>query len=390
MSEQIITSMLDDDLYKLFMQNAILDLFPNAMARSKFTNRGKQRFNKDFKEALIDQIYSFKDLKLTLDEHAWLKDRCPYMKPWYYDYLLNYRYNPEEVSVSLSDDNNLIIDIYAKWYRQVLWEVKLMAVISQLYFQMIDRNWSTDGQEKLAKTKAETLSNAGCNYTDFGTRRRRNAETQDIVVRTMKPYKGFIGTSNVHLAHNYDVKPMGTFAHEWVMGNAVLESLQHPDYYAMNNWSKVFNAQLGTALTDTYGFDAFLKNFNVRFAKLYDGIRNDSGDEYEFTDKAVAHYKKLGINPLYKYIVFSNALNVNKCVELKKYCEGKINCSFGIGTHFTNDFENSPALNMVIKLAEINGIPTVKLSDDKGKEMGDKDAVRVMKWIHKGEKLDKE
>jgi nicotinate phosphoribosyltransferase len=380
--------MLDDDLYKFTMQCAILDLFPSATAKYKFTNRGKQRFNKDFKEALIDQIYGFKDLKLTLDEYAWLKDRCPYMKPWYYDYLLNYRYQPEEVEVSLSDDNNLVIDIDGKWCETVLWEVKLMAVISQLYFQMIDHNWNMDGQEKLAKTKAETLTNNGCNYTDFGTRRRRNAYTQEIVVKTMKPYSGFMGTSNVKLAHNYDVKPIGSYAHEWVMGNAVLESLQHPDYYAMNNWSKVFGAQLGIALTDTYGFDAFLKNFNIRFAKLFDGIRHDSGDEYEYTDKAIAHYKKLSINPLYKFIIYSNALDVHKCVELKKYCEGKINCSDGVGTKLTNDFEDSPALNMVIKLAEINGIPTVKLSDDKGKEMGDKDAVRVMKWIHKSEKLD--
>jgi len=386
--KQIITSILDDDLYKLTMQNAILDLFPDAVAKYRFINRGKQRFNGDFKDALVEQIAGFTSLSLTEHEYRWLKNKCPYMKSWYFDYLKNYRYDPDQVKVSLSEDNNLVIAVEGKWCETVLWEVKLMAVISELYFSIVDKNWTMAGQVENAKNKAYSLASAGCNYTDFGTRRRRNFTTQDIVVESMKSYSGFMGTSNVFLAMNHNVRPIGTFAHEWAQGNAILESLQHADYYAMNNWSKVFNAQLGTALTDTYGFDSFLKNFNTRFAKMYDSIRNDSGNEYEFVDKAIAHYKKLGINPMYKFIVFSNALNVERCIDLKKYCEGKINCSFGIGTHFSNDFQNSPALNMVIKLSEINGMPAVKLSDDKGKEMGDPDAVRVMKWIHKGRKLD--
>jgi nicotinate phosphoribosyltransferase len=262
-----------------------------------------------------------------------------------------------------------------------------MAIISQLYFEIIDKNWEMDGQEILAQDKASTLTANNCSFIEFGTRRRRNLDTQDIVVREAKKYKGFTGTSNVYLSMKHNLIPKGSYPHEFIMANAILESYQHADYYAMHNWSKVFGAQLGIALTDTYGFDAFLKNFNIRFAKLFDGIRQDSGNEFEFVDKAVAHYKKLGINPMYKFIVFSNSLDVAKCIEIKKYCEGKINCSFGIGTHFSNHFTNSPALNMVIKLSEINGTPAVKLSDDKGKEMGNADAVKVMKWIHKGEKL---
>ena len=379
----IITSMLQDDLYKFTMQCAVLDLFPNAMAKYRFINRGTQRFNEDFENALIEQISSFSDLYLTNSEYDWFKKHSSYLKPWYLDYLKNYRYNPKQVNISLSKDNNLVIDIEGKWCETVLWEVKLMAVISQLYFEIIEKNWSMDGQEERAKDKAITLTNTHCNYTDFGTRRRRNAISQDIIVRTMKSYEGFMGTSNVFLAQKYNVKAIGSYAHEWVQGNAILESLQHADYYAMNNWSKVFNAQLGITLTDTYGFDSFLGNFNIRFAKLFDGIRNDSGNEFEFVDKTVAHYKGLGINPMHKFIIFSNALTCDRCVALKNYCESKINCSFGIGTHFTNHFDNSPALNMVIKLSEINGIPAVKLSDDKGKEIGDPDAIKVMKWIHK-------
>ena len=385
--KQIITSILDDDTYKFTMQNAILDLFPDAVAKYRFINRGKHRFNSDFKDALIEQIAGFASLSLTDHEYRWLKNKCPYMKSWYFDYLKNYRYNPNQVKVSLSEDNNLVIDIEGKWCEAVLWEVKLMAVISELYFEIIDKSWNMNDQDKNARDKAFLLNSHGCNFTDFGTRRRRSFKTQDIVVESMKGIPTFMGTSNVLLAMNHNVRPIGSYAHEFIQGNAILESLQHADYYAMNNWGKVFGAQLGIALTDTYGFDSFLKNFNVRFAKLFDGIRNDSGDEFLFVDKAVAHYKKLGINPMYKFIIFSNALNCEKSIAIKKYCEGKINCSFGIGTFFTNHFVNSPALNMVIKLSELNGMPAVKLSDDKGKEIGDLDAVRVMKWIHKGEKL---
>lgn len=385
--KQIINSILDDDTYKFTMQNAILDLFPDAVAKYRFINRGKQRFNVDFKNALIDQIDSLYNLSLTDDEYDWLKEKMPYLKSWYFDYLRNYRYDPNQVSVGLSEDNNLVIDIHGKWHETVLWEVKLMALISELYFEIIDRNWNMDGQKERAKNKVDLLTTNNCKFTDFGTRRRRNLQTQALLVRAAAISPLFMGTSNVRLAIDYGIKPMGTYAHSWVQGNAILESLQHADYYAMHNWGKVFNARLGTALTDTYGLDSFLRNFNTRFAKLFDGIRNDSGNEMEFVDKAVAHYKKLGINPMYKFIVFSNALDCNRCVDLKRYCEGKINCSFGIGTHFSNHFDNSPALNMVIKLSEINGMPAVKLSDDKGKEIGDPDAVRVMKWIHKGEKL---
>lgn len=381
--KKIITSMLDDDLYKFSMQNAILELFPDAMAKYRFINRGEQRFNEQLKNALIDQLENtFPFLKITDEELVWFSNRCSYLKTWYFEYLKNYRYNPKQVKVSMSNDQNLVIDIEGKWHETVLWEVKLMAIISELYFKIIDKNWTMDRQDTRASQKAKLLTANQCNFTDFGTRRRRSHETQDIIIRAMKEFGGFMGTSNVFFAMKHNIRAIGSFAHEWVQGNAILESLQHADYYAMNNWNRVFNSQLGIALTDTYGFDSFLKNFNIKFAKLFDGIRNDSGDEFSFVDKSIEHYKKLNINPLHKFIIFSNALDCNRCIALKKYCNGRINCSFGIGTRLTNHFDNSPPLNMVIKLSEINGMPAVKLSDDKGKTMGDSDAVKVMQWIY--------
>jgi len=164
-----------------------------------------------------------------------------------------------------------------------------------------------------------------------------------------------------------------------------LESLNHCNYYALQNWVKVYNTELGISLTDTITTDMFLQNFNRRFAMLYDGIRQDSGDPLFFTDKMVNHYKKLKIDPMSKTIIFSDSLNVDKCIEIKKYCEGKIKCSFGIGTNLTNSFNNSPALNMVIKLWSVNNFPVVKLSDVEGKENGDPEAIKTMKWIVKNQ-----
>lgn len=378
----IINSMLDDDLYKITMQQAILELFPNEEGEYNFINRGKQRFTPEFLEALLDQINNhLPALAATQEELTWLAATATYLKPWYFEYLRNYRYNPSQVKAWLDGDANLHIKIKGKWCETILWEVKLMAIISELYFKIVDKNWTMDGQAEKAREKMRKLQLSNCITTDFGTRRRRNYETQDLVVREMKEFKCFAGTSNVHLSMKYGLIPKGTQAHEWFQAMQALEGIRNSNYYGMQNWVRVYNGELGTVLPDTLGTDQFLKNFNVRFAKLFDGPRWDSGDEYWFIDKFIDHYKKLRINPMTKTIIFSNALDCDRAIKIQEYCMGKINAAFGIGTYFTNDFEGSPALNMVIKLYSINGILVVKISDDKGKEMGDRDALKVTKWL---------
>jgi nicotinate phosphoribosyltransferase len=378
-------SILDDDLYKLSMQLAVIELFPDAHVTYRFTNRGEQKFTdqfvKDFRQLI--EHNAEKVWVLQNDEYKWLKEKVPYFKPWYLEYLKNYRFDPNQVKFNLTEDNNLFLEIDGLWRDTILWEVKLMSMISELYFKTVDTNWTfcAEDQGLMAAEKAMRLTNAGCVFSDFGTRRRRSYLTQDIVVGNMKKYDGFAGTSNVHLAMKHNVTPIGTYAHEFVQGNAVLESFQHANYYAMHNWSKVYSAQLGTALPDTFTTDQFLKNFNLRLAKLFDGVRHDSGDPFEFADKIVAHYNKLRINPLYKTITFSDALNVDKAIEIKRYCENLIKCNFGIGTHFTNDFGRSKALNMVIKLLTVNGCPVIKMSDCTGKITGSKEALQFYQWI---------
>ena len=387
--EPIIKSMLDTDLYKFTMQMAVLELYSEAIAEYRFINRGKQRFTKEFLKELKYQIECMGNLAATEREIEWFKKASPYLKPWYFEYLRSFRFNPNQVSVSLNEDNNLVLDIKGKWCEAILWEVPLMAIISELYFKMIDKNWTMEGQIRKICDKARELSVNNCLFTDFGTRRRRNFETQDIVAREMKNFTGFFGTSNVYLSMKNETIPKGTQAHEWFQAMQALEGIRKSNYHGMKNWVKVYNGDLGAVLPDTIGTDQFLKDFDLFFAKLFDGPRWDSGDEYGFTDKFIKHYKKLGIDPMTKTIIYSNALNCKRAIAIKKYCDGKIKASpFGIGTFFTNDFDNSPALNMVIKLCKINGIHVVKTSDDEGKEMGDKDALRVTKWECFGTKLD--
>jgi nicotinate phosphoribosyltransferase len=231
MSDKIIQSMLDDDSYKISMQNFALELFPDAIAKYKFINRGNHRFNIDFVRKLVKYVSEeFPKLKLTDEEANWLKNNCRYLKPWYIEWLKNYRYKPEQVIVRLTKDNNLEIEIEGLWHEAILWEVKLMAVISQQYFENIDKNWTMAGQEEQAKEKIRKLSEAQCNFIEMGTRRRRSAYTQKIIIDSFTDYKKhnanstFLGTSNCFFALQNNLKCYGSQAHEIYQAAQVLNS----------------------------------------------------------------------------------------------------------------------------------------------------------------------
>jgi len=400
----MIKSILDNDLYKFSMMAAVLELFPNAKVEYKFKNRGKQKFNEEFLNLLKNEIQNLKNLKLTNEEYDWLKNNIPYFKPSYLAYLKNYRFDLSQVEINLTKDNDLDISIKGFWRDTILFEVVIMALISEIYFRYIDTNWIKKGpngmdgldwvnigQRTLAYEKIEELSKNECNFAEFGTRRRRSHEIQDLVINQFVEYgknntnSTFVGTSNVYFAKKYNIKAIGTYAHEWVQGMQALESINHCNYFAMQNWVKVYNTELGVCLPDCIATDMFLQNFNRRFAMLFSGLRHDSGNAFEFADKIINHYKKLNIDPMSKFIIFSDGLSIEKAIEINKYCKEKIKCSFGIGTSFTNDISNSPSLNMVIKLWSVNRFPVVKVPDTEGKSNGDPKAVEVMKYIIKNQ-----
>ena len=386
----MLPRLLDNDLYKFTMQQAVLELFPNAWAKYTFINRGNHKFTIQFIDHFRESLDLLSKASISSREIDEFKVKCPYLKPWYFEFLRNYKYNLEEVDFHLDLEGNLHLTIEGPWYRTILWEVPLLYTISKVYFKTVDTNWKNDYPLYRASFFSKLMRMHDCHVTDFGTRRRRDFAHQSLVVEAGTQFPNFSGTSNVLLSIIHHTRVVGTMAHEWIMGNSILEGLRNANYYALNNWVRVFNASLGTALTDTYGTDAFLNNFNLRLSKLYDGVRQDSGNPFVFVSRIANHYESLNIDPMSKVVLFSDNLTPEKVMEISSFCKGKIKCSFGIGTNFTNDFAfcDSPALNMVIKLSELNRIPVVKLSEDIGKTCGDKDAVRVARWTFNRTSLD--
>jgi len=387
--EQIIKSILDDDLYKFTMQMAVVKKFPYARVEYTFINRGGDEFPDGFDEELRKQLKMMEKLKLTKPERKFLEEKCYYLDPTYIDFLAGYRYDSSEVGI-IQNENGLQISIKGYWHKTILWEVPLMALISELFFKMTKQKISDDALRlKKNNGKKKIFGIHSIHYADFGTRRRHSYMTQDEVVEQFadKYNKNFVGTSNVHLAHKYNVTPIGTHAHEWFMFHAAKYGYKMANHLAMENWTDIFRGDLGVALSDTFTTDSFFKSFDKKFAKLYDGIRQDSGDPFIFADKVIKHYKKLGIDPMSKVIIFSDSLTTDLAVEIKDHCRGKIMCSFGIVTHFSNDVGVKP-LNMVIKMtsAKPEGEDwhhCIKLSDSEGKHTGDKKEIEMAKYLLK-------
>jgi len=325
-------------------------------------------------------------------EYNWIKENEKDFKPMYVEYLRNYRFNPSEVDIYLDENKELQVKISGPLHKTVLWEVPLMAIISEIYFKHHEV-YETEGPlsfkdyRNLLLDKIEILHSGKCIYADFGTRRRFSFDIHDLVIDVLSKGNSFVGTSNLDLAKKYGLKAIGTQAHEWYMLTSAKESLRYANREAMKKWYETYNGRLGIALTDTYGVDNFLEHFDGFYARLYDGVRHDSGDPYTFADKVIEHYKKLNIDPTTKTIVFSDGLDPKKAVSINNYCSNKIRCSFGIGTNLTNDTGRTKALNMVIKLRSVDGIDVVKLSDNPTKATGEENALAIAMNIFFGKKV---
>ena len=380
-----LKSILDNDFYKITMQNAVVKLFPSQIVKYEFINRGKHHFPEGFADALRKTVNAMAELQLTKDEKKFLQNTCPYIDLPYLDFLEGYRYDPSEVHIE-QIGNDLKVSVEGLWYRTILWEVPLLALISELHYEM--NHLERDSNETIIEKtldKAEQLNKLGVTFAEFGTRRRHSYKVHDIVVNALnkKENSTFIGSSNVHFAMKYGVKPIGTHAHEWFMFHAAEYGFKMANEIALEHWVDVYRGDLGVALSDTFTTEVFFRQFDKKFTKLFDGVRHDSGDPLEFADKTIAHYQNNGINPLYKYIIFSDGLNLEKVEEITNYCKGKIGISFGIGTNLTNDVGLKP-MNIVMKLFGVqttnkDWIPTVKLSDEHGKYTGDPKMIELAK-----------
>jgi nicotinate phosphoribosyltransferase len=379
--EPIIRSMLDDDLYKFNMGSVVFHDFPNAVVSYKFILRSKVPFPKGFDIELQKQLEMLSKLEMTDAEADWMRNSIKYQRPTYIEWLRHYRMDPREVEVK-QVNGTLTIIITGYWYRTIYWEVKLMAIISELYFRMTNQPASGDWKLRIQR-KTTKLSENKCHWIDFSTRRRHSYEVQANVVEIMRDGEGFLGTSNPHFAMKYGVIPSGTYAHECIMAMSALYGPLMADRMWRKHWAAHFNGNVGIALTDTFTSKVFYRDFDTYDARLFDGVRVDSGENYEQGIRAVDHYKRLRIPSQEKRLVFSNGLDTDTYVALDQYFRKFIQPCGGIGTHFANDIEGIKPLNMVIKLATAdfgNGsVGVVKLSDDPGKHTGNLEDVNLVK-----------
>ena len=358
------------------MQFGVTKLYPDVMARYKFINRGEHEFPDGFAEELQNELNAMASLALTKDEKEFFSTNCPYLSPAYLDFLQGYRYDPAEVKISQNgSDVEVLVEGY--WYRTILWEVPILCLISEIFYKLTNAQRISNGEiTKRTSDKVDLYNRLGVTVAEFGTRRRHSYEVHDIVMKELTNHKGksFVGTSNVHFAHKYGVKPIGTHAHEWFMFHGARYGFKIANSISLDRWVKVYYGDLGIALTDTYTSDIFFGQFDKKLSKLFDGVRHDSGDPIEFGEKTIAHYEKMGINPLFKTIIFSDGLNSEKVEVITKAFKDRIGLSFGIGTNLTNDTNLRP-MNIVMKLTEISSIDikwtgVVKLSDEKNKHTG--------------------
>ena len=394
---QIINHFTDDDLYKFTMCCAVIDNFPRAQVKYAFTDRDNTVYPSGFDAELRKQIEMLESVVITDEEVEFMKRRCPYIPFWFYTYLKGFRYSREWVKVRQDEEGHLEIEFEGCWSATILLEVKVLAIISELYYEMTgeNRKINLDYCYSASRTKASRLIEAGCCFSDFGTRRRASFDAQDTLVKAMSecsrqnPGPGrFIGTSNVYFAMKYDLIPIGTMAHELICAIAGMFGPQMANHLAMKTWATTYRGALGTFLYDTYGWNIFSLNFSEDYANMFKGLRVDSGDNYEQLEKICAKYRSLGIDTSTKQVVFSNALNTDEAIRLQNHAKGKCIPSYGIGTHFTNDFPDLKPRNIVIKLTEVKITEswdfyndTCKLSEDRGKHTGKPEVVKMFKQI---------
>lgn len=384
-----LTSILDNDFYKFTMQFAVVKLFPKAKAKYSFINRGQHEFPEGFDHILRQKINDMAKLKLTKAEKDFFMEKCPYIDPTYFDFLQGYRYDPNEVVIE-QQGTELSVSIAGYWYRTILWEVPIMSLICQLYYEVTgQKRFEDEKVVSIIKEKMKTYDALNITIADFGTRRRHSYEVHDLVIKTLKnnPSATFIGTSNVHFAMKYETKPIGTHAHEWFMFHAAKYGYKMANLLGLENWSNVYRGDLGIALSDTFTTEVFFTQFDKKLSKLFDGVRHDSGDPIEFAQKTIEHYRSLGIDPLSKTIIFSDGLDTKKVEKIANYCLGKIGYSFGIGTDFTNDV-GLTRINIVLKMVETQPddaewTPVIKLSDEPFKHTGDDVEITMAKrFLH--------
>ena len=369
----IIDSLLDTDLYKITMQQAVFHQFSRADVEYAFKCRSEGVDLGPFASEIRAEVDALGDLRVTPEELDYLHG-IRYLHPSYVDSLKHFRLDPSRVEIRA--DGEFSLRVRGNWYQTILFEVPVLAIINEVYFRHahpLTEGMETEGMRRLEE-KCRLVKDAAdvpqFNLVEFGTRRRYSRDWQARVLETLQRElpDTLIGTSNVFHARRLNLPPFGTMAHEFLQACQAFAALPDFQKYALEAWMREYRGDLGIALSDVVGMDAFLRDFDKLFSKAYDGARHDSGDPYQWGEKLIAHYECLGIDPRTKFAVWSDSLTIPKALDLARRFQGRINTSFGVGTNLTNDL-GFEALAIVIKMTQCNGRPVAKLSDSAGKAM---------------------
>ena len=378
----IIQSLLDTDLYKFTMLQAVLHQFPQTMSEYQFRCRNLDETVYplvEIKDELENELDALCDIRFTPDELDYLRS-LRFIKSDFVDYLELFQLKRRFIQVGIDEQGRLDIVVKGPMIQAMFFEIFVLAMVNELYFRRLETPAVLAEGEKRLQAKAQFLQECEQKQnpndppfavSDFGTRRRYTFAWQKHVLEVLHEASPaiFRGTSNVHLAKELGLVPIGTMAHEFMQSfqsqNVRLRDFQKA---ALESWVQEYRGDLGVALTDTVGMDAFLQDFDLYFAKLFDGLRHDSGDPYEWGEKAYQHYKKLRIDTKTKSLTFSDGLNLQKAWDLYQYFKDRFKPNFGIGTNLTNDMGHTP-LNIVLKLVSCNGQSVAKISDSPGKIM---------------------
>ncbi len=377
--ERIITSLLETDAYKFSMGQAIYHQFSDYKTTWSFKCRNEDvHFTKEMVDEIKRQLLLYTELRFKEDELEYLHN-ITWIKGSYVDFLRLWKPRYEDFTISDDAECGLSIETKGTWLNTSLYEIPTLAIVNEVYFRMaydydkLMESFKNRLDAKIAKLESGEYDLAA--FSEFGMRRRLSGEAQDLAVKRLAEANlgrsVFVGTSNVYLAKKYNIKAVGTMAHEWIMCVGQGNHKHNPAYsnwYALDAWVKEYGVLNGTALTDAITTDCFLKDFQLTYATLFSGVRHDSGSPFDWGDKMIAHYESLGIDPKSKTLLFSDSLDFAKATEIKKYFEGRAKIAFGIGTYIANDTD-APALNIVMKATACNGMDVAKLSDVEGKGM---------------------
>ncbi len=369
----IIQSLLDTDLYKFTMMQVVLHHFPGAQAEYRFKCRSAGVDLRPDLDAIERELADLCRLRFRDDELAYLRG-LRFMKSDFVDFLGLFQFNEKYVRTGLGDrPGEIEITIRGPWLHTILYEIPVLAIVSELHFRRTQPRPDLEEGRRRLRAKIGLVRTVepelDFKISDFGTRRRFSLAWHEEVVQALKREvpQHFAGTSNVWFAARNDLTPLGTMAHEYMQAcQALGPRLRDSQTFAFDKWAQEYRGDLGIAIADTYGLDAFLRDFDMYFCKLFDGARHDSGDPFDWGERMIAHYRRHRVDPRTKTLIFSDQLSVPLALEIARRFHGRARTAFGIGTNLSNDLGLEP-INIVIKMTECNGQPVAKVSDSPGK-----------------------